>query len=126
LLCVPVAIRVVGGLAPGGWPEVMERNRRLALAGQQVLAAALELPAPCPAAMVGSMAAIPLPDGTPSPPASRLGLDPLQEGLLEGFRIEVPVFPWPAPPKRLLRISAQLYNDLPQYQRLAAALRQLL
>jgi isopenicillin-N epimerase len=125
-LCVPEAIRVVGGLVAGGWPAVMERNRRLALAGRAAVAAALELPPHCPEGMVGSMAALPLPDGTRSRSPSALGVDPLQEDLLARFGIEVPVFPWPAPPKRLLRISAQLYNDLPQYERLATALRQLL
>jgi len=42
--------------------------------------------------------------------------------LLANYRIEVPIIPWPAPPKRLLRISAQLYNSLPQYRLLADAL----
>ena len=46
----------------------------------------------------------------------------MQDRLREHHRIEVPVIPWPAPPHRLLRISAQLYNSLPQYQALAAAL----
>jgi hypothetical protein len=33
------------------------------------------------------------------------------------------VIPWPAPPKRLIRISCQLYNSLPQYETLAEVLR---
>jgi isopenicillin-N epimerase len=41
---------------------------------------------------------------------------------MENGNIEVPVIPWPAPPKRLIRISAQLYNSLPQYRQLARAL----
>ena len=33
---------------------------------------------------------------------------------------------WPAPPRRLVRISAQLYNTPADYERLAEALRMLL
>ena len=56
------------------------------------------------------------------PPKSPLYLDPLQDWLLEQHQIEVPLIPWPAPPKRLLRISAQLYNSIGQYEQLAQAL----
>jgi isopenicillin-N epimerase len=77
--------------------------------------------------MIGSLAAIPLPDAESiEPPVSPLYLDELQEELLARSGIEVPVIPWPAPPKRLLRVSAQLYNSLPQYRRLAAALGRLI
>lgn len=38
--------------------------------------------------------------------------------------IEVPVVPWPAAPQRLIRLSAQVYNTLDQYTRLADALRE--
>jgi isopenicillin-N epimerase len=51
-------------------------------------------------------------------------MDPLQDDLLARHAIEVPVISWPAFPKRLLRVSAQLYNDRAQYQLLAAALRE--
>jgi isopenicillin-N epimerase len=32
------------------------------------------------------------------------------------------VIPWPAPPRRLLRISAQIYNRPEQYTALASAI----
>jgi len=51
--------------------------------------------------------------------------DELQGRLFDEYRIEAPVIAWPAPPKRLIRISAQLYNHLGQYSYLAAALREL-
>ncbi len=123
-LSVPEAIRCLGSLLPGGWAELMRRNRELALAGRQALCQALEIASPCPEEMIGALASVPLPDGASSePPTTPLYLDPLQDLLLEKHRLEVPVIPWPAPPRRLLRISAQLYNTLPQYQRLARALR---
>jgi len=123
-LCVPEAIRTVAGLVPGGWTEVRARNRALALAGRRILCDALGSPTPAPDDMIGSLASVALPDGDPSPPTSPLYADPLQGALLERHGIEVPVPPWPAPPRRLLRISAQLYNEIGHYERLAAALRQ--
>jgi isopenicillin-N epimerase len=124
-LCVPEAIRVMGGLVSGGWRGLMRRNRELALAARGRLCRALSIEPPCPESMLGSLAAIPLPDQRGSK-VSRFGLDPLNDRLWKEFRIEVPVFPWPAAPKRLLRISAQLYNHEDQYERLAQALIQLL
>src|SRR5437899_2220615 len=41
-----------------------------------------------------------------------------------GWGIEVPVVSWPAAPRRLVRVSAQLYNCREQYARLAEALGQ--
>ena len=124
-LCVPVAIEAMASIVPGGWDEVRRRNRVLALQARDILCAGLGIPPPCPDEMIGSLCAVPLPDGPGAAPASALHLDPLQQALLSEHRIEVPVVPWPAPPRRLIRISAQLYNDRAQYQRLAAALGRL-
>ena len=125
-LSVPESLRVIGAQLPGGWPAVMQRNRALALAARRLLCDALQIPPPCPDEMIGSLAAVPLPDMAAADIARiSNGLDPLRDRLLRKHGIEVPVFPWPAPPKRLLRISAQLYNSLPQYEKLAAVLRKI-
>lgn len=122
-LSVPEALRVMGAQLPGGWPELMQRNHVLALAARQILSNALRIRPPCPAEMIGSLASLPMPDAPEAEPStSPLYLDPLQDRLLERHGIEVPFIPWPAWPRRLLRISAQLYNSLPQYERLARAL----
>jgi isopenicillin-N epimerase len=125
MLCVPAALRFMEGLLPGGWPALRARNRALALDARRRLCDALELPAPCPEDMIGSLAAVPLPPGSGEAPSSPLYADPLQQTLLERWRIEVPVAPWPAPPARLVRISAQIYNAITQYELLASALRAL-
>jgi isopenicillin-N epimerase len=126
-LCVPEALRFMGSLAPGGWSEVMARNRALALEGRKILCQTLEIAPPCPEDCLGSMASVPLPDAReaerPEPP---LYLDPLQDQLLARHAIEVPVIAWPGFPRRLLRISAQLYNSSAQCRLLAGALRELL
>ena len=124
-LCIPEALRFMGSLLPGGWPELMERNRAGALEGRRILCDALGVAPPCPDEMIGALATVPLPDGDAGPRRSPLYTDPLQDALLERFHIEVPVVPWPEPPKRWVRISSQIYNRPEQYQRLAAALREL-
>jgi isopenicillin-N epimerase len=75
--------------------------------------------------MIGSLASLPLPDGDGRVSDSPLYADPLQERLLQQFHIEVPVIPWPAPPKRLIRISGQVYNRDGDYESLGRALRAL-
>lgn len=122
-LSVPKALEVMGGLLPDGWPGLMARNRQLALEARRILCRAIDQPAPAPAEMIGALAALPLPDAPETAaPKSPLYLDPLQEALRAGEGIEVPVIPWPAPPRRVLRISAQVYNERSHYERLAAVL----
>ena len=125
-LCVPEAIRFLGSLFEGGLEELQNRNRKTALAARDILCNLLGCDPPCPDSMIGSLAAVPLPDGSPAPPTSPLYCDPLQDELLEKYRIEVPVIPWPHPPKRILRVSAQAYNQVEQYRQLADALKELL
>ena len=125
-LCIPEALGVIGSLLEGGFAALARRNRELALAARELAAASLGVELPCPPEMIGSLAALPLPDGaTADPPASPLAGDPLQAELLERYRVEIPVIPWPAPPHRLLRLSAQAYNGLEDYRILAGALRDL-
>lgn len=126
VLCVPEAIRFMGSLLPGGWPELRRRNRQLAVQARDELCRGLGIEPPCPDEMIGSMAALPLPPGEPEALASALYTDELQSALIERWRIEVPIIPWPAPPWRLVRISAQIYNRPEQYRRLADALAELL
>jgi isopenicillin-N epimerase len=108
ILSVPEAIRYLGSLLPGGWPALMARNRALALEARRRLSAALSIPLPCPDEMIGSMAALPIPGGSARPQKSGFAIDPLQQGLLERFKIEVPIDAWTIPSMRLLRLSAQL------------------
>ena len=119
------ALRFMPSLVEGGWEEVMRRNHALALRGRDMICAALGIDPPAPDHMLGSMASFPIPDGNPADKASVFG-DPLQDALFDRFQIEVPVMPWPEPPKRLLRISAQLYNRPEEYERLATSLVDLL
>jgi isopenicillin-N epimerase len=121
-LVIPEALEHLAQLVPGGWDEIRRRNRQLALWAREHLCAALGVALPAPESMIGCLAALPLPDRT-GPASEPLGLDPLHVALYERHGIEIPVFPWPAPPRRLIRLSAQLYNRREQYERLARVLR---
>lgn len=121
-LSIGAAIEAVGALAPGGWSEVMERNRALAAAGADIVGRALGDSERTPAALSGSMVSFRIREGYPA--GARW--DPLQDRLLFEHKVEVPITDWPRAPDRLLRISAHLYNDLDDFHALAAALEAVL
>lgn len=109
-LSVPAAIEVMAGMHPNGWPGVMTANHALALEARNLLCERLGTEPPAPDEMIGSMAALPV---GPRP------------GMAERLRrqgIVVPFPPWPTPDTHLVRVSAQLYNTLDEYERLADAL----
>jgi len=121
-LSVPAALQFIGSLVDGGWPEVRRRNHELALRARDLLCARLSIAPPAPDAMLGSMAALPLPDATKPPTPFGDALH--HELVARGF--EVPVQNWPRWPRRVLRVSAQIYNELGEYERLAEAVAALL
>lgn len=119
LLATPASIHFLENLRPGGLGQQMAANRRLAMAAREILVEALRIAPPAPPEMIASMVTVPLPS-EPDPAAGPL--DSLQVRLFDHYRIEVPVFPGPGEAPRCLRISAQAYNDVSQYRRLADAL----
>ena len=120
LLVVPLALDFLGGLYPGGMDEHRRKNRELVLAGRDIVADALGVEAPAPDEMIGSLAALPLPPGHGSQPS---GVDPLQQTLFHEYQIEAMLPHWPAEGRRLIRLSAQAYNRIEEYEALAIALK---
>lgn len=117
-LSVPAALAFLDGLLPGGLPPLMARNRELALAGLKLLREGLGLPAPGPESMLAAMATVPFPAWTR--PAAELN-----RALFERYAIECFTLDWPDPGRRVLRICAQAYNELAEYERLVQALVEL-
>jgi isopenicillin-N epimerase len=121
-ICMAESIRYVGSLLPGGWDEVRSRNRQMAIAARRLLNERLGAEPICPESMIGSIASIAIPGDGVLDADPTVWADPLQAKLLADHRVEVPVFSWGEPKQRLLRISAQLYNEPGEYGRLADAL----
>ncbi len=127
MLALPAAIRFVGGLHPDGWPGMRAANAALARDGRSRLCGSLALEPPAPDAMVGAMAAIPLP--TVAPDEEEAGR--LRAALVDEDRIEVAVLVSPAraarslgggDPQVVVRLSAQRYNTPDEYAWLAERL----
>jgi isopenicillin-N epimerase len=125
-LCVAEAIRYMGSLLPGGWSDLMVLNRKAALEARTKLCDALRTGPPCPNEMIGSLASVPLPDGLDMDYSHTGDNDPIHTELLDRHGIEVPVIAWPRPPKRLIRLSAQIYNKPQEYEDLVDALGAIL
>ncbi len=123
-LAIPECLRFLGELVPGGWDALRARNRALALEARAVLADALGVALPCPDAMIGAMASLPLPAVAARSPVAMLDRAALAD-FLRARGIETWFYPWDCAGGKLVRISAQLYNDVSQYRLLAAMLKEL-
>jgi len=129
-LAIPDTMEAMAAMVPGGWPEVMRRNHDLLLRGRDLICKALGVEKPVPDAMLASISTIQFPPH-PAELQARLSARPsryhdaMQDILLDRHKIQVPLwFTTPAggKPVRVLRISAQLYNTIAQYEYLARVL----
>lgn len=120
-LSIPASMAFLERTWPGGISALRARNHALALRARRALLDLFGTPAPAPDHLLGAMASVlvPLPPTGTQP----LDSDPLALALARRG-IEVPLFSWSTPPKRLLRVSAQLYTRWSDFERLLAALRE--
>lgn len=129
MMCIADAMELVPAMIEGDWQMVRSRNHALAIEARDLLCERLGIEPPVPDSMLGSMATIPIPLPPPTwkPGPSRYH-DAIQDRLVDRHRIQVPA--WfiadeaGRPRVRFIRISAQLYNSIEQYQYLAEALLQ--
>jgi len=115
------AIEWMGKLLPGGWKEVRQRNHELAVKARQILCERWGTEPLCPEQMLGSMATVRLPERFQGRPLKGR-FEEEQVRLYRDFGIEVPFLRIGNPAERYIRVSAQLYNAVGEYEYLAEAL----
>ncbi|MBB5017981.1 isopenicillin-N epimerase [Chitinivorax tropicus] len=123
-LCIKDTIEYMATLVPGGWPEIMARNRALAIQGAKLIADKLGVSLPVPESMLGSIVTIPLWDDKVPTKCFHYYSD-LKNKLYDTYQIEVPCMLFPKAPTQHMRVSAQLYNSLAQYEYLAECLLEI-
>jgi len=112
MLAIPAALAF---FSQAGWAAVRQHNNALALQGADLVARRIGTCPPDPGELAAAMRLVPLPAALTEADARAL-----EHSLLAERGVVVPVTchgGW-----RWLRVSAQLYNTLSDYERLAAAL----
>jgi isopenicillin-N epimerase len=112
ILAVPSALAF---FSQAGWAAVRQHNRELAVQGAALIAGKIGTVAPDASDLAAAMQLVPLPTSLTEADARTL-----ERRLLADHGVVVPVTchgGW-----RWLRVSAQLYNTMSDYERLAAAL----
>jgi isopenicillin-N epimerase len=123
-LVIPVAIEHMGAQLPGGWNALYQRNHDLVIAGASIICDALGIEQHVPESMIGTMVSIPLPaPQSGEVTEGKIYDDALWDALYLTHNIQVPVWALPGIHPRVMRVSAQLYNTIEDFERLAGALR---
>ena len=143
LLSVPRAMKIPEEIGFADWNGLMARNHKLACDAREMLCKELKVSKPCPDLMLGAMAAVALPERMNSfieklqaptnIPAEAVHLthffdEPrwrLWHFLHEQHGISTVVNTIPGDPRYFLRISAQAYNTVEDYVRLARVLSEI-
>lgn len=119
--CALSAPAAVALLREWGWPQVRDYIHNLAWEAGRRLTARWDTRLSTPEEMIGAMVTVPLPEAAGSTDADAAAL---RLALLEEDRVEVQLH---ASAGRLwVRVSAQIYNDITDIDRLANAVRQRL
>jgi len=118
---IPFVISEISKMVGMKWEEIMEHNNNLAIEARKYICERLDIIPPCPDNMISSIATIKL-DFDDFTDLSSHEQDSIHQELLEEYNIQVPVWYWPNPEGRYIRISAQIYNHLEEYKYLAFAL----
>jgi isopenicillin-N epimerase len=100
---------------PVGWPAVWEHNNDLARRGAELVAGRIGTAVPGAEGLTGAMRLIQLPQAL-----GEFDAREIERGLADEYKVVVPLtylggWQW-------VRVSAQLYNTIDDYERLAAAL----
>lgn len=122
-MCIPDAVAFMGSLLPGGWKALREHNHTMVIKGRNIICAKLGIAPPAPDSMIGSISTMILPASMgPTPPAATKYHDATQDVILQRFGVQAPLWGIPTSPRRFMRISAQVYNSIEQYEYYAHAL----
>ena len=125
LCTIPFIIEEIPKLVDMSWNEIMNHNNKLVIEGRKIICEKLGISPPCSDDMISSIATIKIsPEGIKGIDLHEP--DPLHLELLEKYNIQVPVWHWPNPEGRYIRISAQVYNSKKEYEYLADILEKCL
>ena len=122
VLCTGETIGFMNDLHPRGWPGIFEDNHNLAVQARDMLCQKLGIQEPCPDEMIGSMFSLPL--GQINFPQEILDNEAPHRRLAKLLKDECGYEVYGIASAQdedtmLMRVSAHLYNDISQYERLA-------
>jgi isopenicillin-N epimerase len=125
-ICVGDSIDFMHNIFPDGWEGIMKHNHELAIDARTVLCKELNIAASIPEYMLANLASMHLPDTNDERPTRFNQFDGLQNRLYHEYKIEAFITYWPEYPKRLLRISPQIYNSIEQYVQLSNKINEII